>query len=95
MYLDGPASDLLDTRGIAYLTMGRSDLAIKDLEDAVTIQPSAVKSVHLAQAYLMANMRDRAIAALESAKAAGLRVDSLSPLEREPCQRLLDELAQK
>ena len=42
--LDGPTPDLLDTRGIAYLAMGRSDLAIKDLEDAVAVAPSPLSN---------------------------------------------------
>jgi tetratricopeptide (TPR) repeat protein len=92
---DGPTADLLDTRALAYMANGQSDLAIKDLEDALAMHPSPLKHVHLAQAYLMANKRDNASSALEDAKAAGLREDSLSPLERENCQRLVEELAQR
>jgi cellulose synthase operon protein C len=93
--LDGPTPDLLDTRGIAYLAIGRSDLAIKDLEDAVAVSPSGLKFAHLAQAYLMANRRIDAGAALESAKAAGLRTENLTPLENKACRGLLEELAQR
>jgi cellulose synthase operon protein C len=93
--LDGPTPDLLDTRAIAYLAMGRSDLAIKDLQDAVAVNPSGLKFAHLAQAYLMANRRIDAGAAFESAKAAGLRTENLAPLEKKACRGLLEELAQR
>ena len=73
MTLDGPAPDLLDTRAVAYLAMGRDDLAIKDLEDAVAVRPSPLKYLHLAEAYLMASRRSEATLALHSAKTAGLR----------------------
>ena len=46
---DGPTPDLLDTRALAYMAMGQSDLAIKDLEDAVGVRPSPLKYVHLAR----------------------------------------------
>jgi tetratricopeptide (TPR) repeat protein len=92
---DGPTADLLDTRALAYMAKGQSELAIKDLEDAIAMHPSPLKHVHLAQAYLMANKRSNARSALEDAKAAGLREDSLSPLERVNCERLVQELAQR
>ena len=57
--LDGPTPDLLDTRGIAYLAMGRSDLAIKELEDASTSSPTAIRYVHLGQAYRLPACRSR------------------------------------
>ena len=39
MKLDGPVPDLLDSRAISYLAAGRSDLAIRDLEDGSTKVP--------------------------------------------------------
>ena len=95
MSLDGPAPDLLDTRAVAYLAIGRNDLAIKDLEDAVGVHPSALKYLHLAEAYLMASRRSEATVALRSARTAGLSTESLLPLERETCRRLLAELARE
>ncbi len=75
--------------------MGRSDSAIKDLEDAISVRPSPLKYLHLAEAYLTASRRDLATAALQNAKTAGLNADTLSPLERDKCRQLLAELAQK
>ncbi len=92
---DGPTPDLLDTRALAYMATGQRDLAIKDLEDAIAVRPSPLKYVHLAQAYLLAKRRNDASSALLDARAAGLSEEGLSPLERENCQRLVQELAQR
>jgi hypothetical protein len=43
----------------------------------------------------MVNRRNDADAALRRAKAAGLRVEMLTPLERGACEQLLGEVAQK
>jgi tetratricopeptide (TPR) repeat protein len=91
----GPRPQLLDTRALAYLAMGRSDLAIKDLEDAIAVRPTAESYLHLAQAYQMANQRNKAHKAWEEAKTRGLRMDNLHPLERGAYQRLVGELARR
>ena len=98
----GHCSRRTDTRtcwthhgGVAYLASGRSDLAIKELEDAVTAAPSPIKYLHLAQAYLSANRRLDADGALANAKSAGLKVENLTPLERTACRGLIQELAQR
>ena len=92
--LDGPTPNLLDTRAVAYLAMGRGNPAIKDLEDAVAVGPSPVRFVHLAEAYLLADRRNDADAALGRAKAAGLKTENLAPLERSACRGLLQQLTQ-
>jgi cellulose synthase operon protein C len=92
---DGATPDLLEARAIAYMTIGQSDAAVKDLEDAIAIRPSPLKYLHLAEAYLTASRRDEATAALESAKSAGLITDALSPLEKEKCRTLLAKLAKE
>ncbi len=95
MKLDGPAPDLLDTRAVGYLAAGRSDLAIRDLEDAITVRATPLKYVHLAQAYLMAERRKDAHAALQTARDTGLSAEKLSPLERENCERLFREMSRE
>jgi tetratricopeptide (TPR) repeat protein len=92
--LDGPTPDLVDTRSIVYITLGKSDLAIKDLEDVAGVEPSPLKYVHLAEAYAKANRTEDAKLAISEARTAGFVIERLSPLERESCQRLLVELAQ-
>jgi cellulose synthase operon protein C len=92
---DGPTPDLLEARAIAHMTIGRTGPAIKDLEDAVAVRPSALKYFHLAEAYLAASRRNDATAALRNAKTAGLNADALSPLEREKCRQVLAKLARE
>ncbi len=91
--LDGPNPEVLDTQALAYMAVGRSDLAIKNLEDAIAVNPSPLKYVHLAEAYLAAERRNDADVALRNAQTAGLDLKKLNPLERESCKRLLDALA--
>ncbi len=95
MELDGPTPDLLDTRAAGYLAVGRSDLAIRDLEDAVAVHATPLEYVHLAQAYLMADRRKDAHASFRSARAMGLSPETLSPLEREHCERLMREVGRE
>ncbi len=93
MRLDGPVPDLLDSRAISYLAAGRSDLAIRDLEDAINESATPLKYVHLAQAYLMADRRKDAQTALQTAQATGLSPAKLSPLERENYERLFRQVS--
>ena len=58
--LEGPLPDYLDTRGIIYLTLKRTQDAINDLEIAVKADPSPSRLFHLTQAYLQANNKERA-----------------------------------
>ncbi len=93
--LDGPTPDLLDTRAAGYLAVGRSDLAIRDLEDAVAVRATPLEYVHLAQAYLMADRRKDANASFRTARALGLNPERLSPLERENCERVMREIGRE
>jgi tetratricopeptide (TPR) repeat protein len=89
----GPRPSLLDTRALAYMATGRSDLAIKDLEAATAVaRPSPEMYLHLAQARLMAKDRKGADVALQKAKVSGLNTESLHPLERKAYERLLGDL---
>jgi cellulose synthase operon protein C len=59
--LEGPGPEYLDTRGIIYLSLKRTQDAINDLEIAVKADPSSPsKLFHLTQAYLQANNKERA-----------------------------------
>jgi tetratricopeptide (TPR) repeat protein len=80
--LRGPVSELLDTRAVVYTTNGDYQKAIKDLEDAVAIDPAPSRYFHLARAYLAAG--DEAAARLNFTKArdAGLKESDVHPLER-------------
>jgi len=73
--------------------MGRSDLALKDLEAATAVgRPIPEMYLHLAQARLIAKDRTGADAALRKAQDSGLDAGSLHPLERKAYDRLLAEL---
>jgi cellulose synthase operon protein C len=91
--IQGETPDVLDTRALVYLATNQPSLAIRDLEDAIVISPSADKYFHLARAYLMANRRTDAADAFTKAKELGLRIASLHPLERGGFQNLTAELA--
>jgi tetratricopeptide (TPR) repeat protein len=93
--LEGPKPGLLDTRALVHLAMGHGPEAVKDLEDALAVAPTATMYMHLAQARLMGGDRAAAAEALQAAKAAGLRAESLHPLEQTVYARLSGELARK
>jgi cellulose synthase operon protein C len=93
--IEGPGPDLLDTRALASLAMGRSTDAIKDLEDALAVAPNGSMYLHLTQARLIAGDRPGAAEAFRAAKAAGLGADALHPLEQTVYNRLSGELALK
>lgn len=86
----GPIPGLLDTRAAAHLAMGRSDLAIADLEAALAISPAPDMYLHMAQALAVAGDRNRSRTALEAAKEAGLDVAGLHPLDRKIYQMVLE-----
>ncbi|HEX5444293.1 MAG TPA: tetratricopeptide repeat protein, partial [Pirellulales bacterium] len=86
----GPAATLLDTRGTVYLALGKADKAVADLEEAVAQEPSASYYFHLARAHLLRGDRQAAAAALDRAKKAGLREESLHLLERGEYRKVLD-----
>lgn len=91
----GPNGDLLDTRATVKMALGRHDQAIRDLEEAVLVMPTASRYFHLTQAYKLTGNR---IAAKESwlkAKALGLKEKVLHPLERKEFRVLSVELAAK
>jgi tetratricopeptide (TPR) repeat protein len=77
--------DLLDTRGVAYLALGRPDadaLALKELEAAVAEAPSPATYFHLARAQLALGRRKDAAQSWERAKGTGLTPEGLHALER-------------
>jgi tetratricopeptide (TPR) repeat protein len=90
----GPLPSLLDTRGLAYLTLGQTEQAIRDLQESAAETRKASTYFHLAQAHLLAKNRGAAKDALQKAKAAGLKDSDLHPLERPAYQDLLEAIKQ-
>jgi cellulose synthase operon protein C len=89
--LVGPKPDYLDTRGVIYLSLKKTQDAIKDLQSAVEADPSPPKLFHLAQAYLQANNRERATYYWKDAVEKKLP-GGLHPLEQSAYQKVLGEL---
>ena len=79
----GPAPALLDTRAVIHLTAKESDLALRDLEEAIASAPEAAMFFHLARANLMADRIEAARLAWSDGERFGLKAEILDPLERE------------
>jgi tetratricopeptide (TPR) repeat protein len=92
MELYGPRPEFLDTRAVAYLTLGQTEQALADLEKAIADAPSATKYFHLTRAHHMARNPRAARAALTRANAAGLTAERLHPAERATYRQLVAEL---
>jgi len=90
--LGGPKSELLDTRGVIYTKLGKSQGAITDLIEATKQDASGPKYFHLAQAYLQAGNKQAAAESWAKARAQGLTPDRLHPLELPAYQKLLKDL---
>jgi len=93
--LEGSAPGLLDTRGLVYLALGRSEPALKDLTEAVALNPTPTLDFHLARAQMLADRRDAARASLRRAQVAGLDENAVDPLERKAFQTLVASLGKK
>jgi tetratricopeptide (TPR) repeat protein len=79
----GPVPALLDTRAIARLKANqKADDAIRDLEEAIAMQPTAVRYFHLTLAFRAAGNRTAADDSLTRARDLGVKLELLHPLER-------------
>jgi tetratricopeptide (TPR) repeat protein len=86
----GPAPELLDTRAVIFLAMGRGARAMQDLQEAIAEKPLAASWFHLALVHSSAKDRRASQEALQKAIGLGLKVNSLHALERDAYQRLRD-----
>ena len=89
--LYGPRGELLDTRAVVYLALGRAEEARADLQEAVKEALTPVRCFHLARANLE---RDKKAAARELRRATelGLKPDHLHPAEQALYPRIIEEL---
>lgn len=93
--ITGEDPSLLDTRGVAYLTLRQGDAlerAAQDLETVTAALPNPASFFHLAQAYLAAGRRRDADQAWRRAKSLGLNAAVLHPLERPAFVQMAKEL---
>jgi tetratricopeptide (TPR) repeat protein len=93
--LYGPQAELLDTRAVVYLALGRTQPAIADLNTAVADAPSPASYFHLVRAHHEAKDNRSALAVLSQANAAGLTAERLHPSERDTYRRVLADLKQR
>ena len=93
--LQGESPNVLDTRAIAYMALGRAGDAVQDLENAIVRSPVATKYFHLARAYRMVGRRDEAGQALQKAKDLGQTLADVHPIERQAYQDLVADLAKR
>jgi tetratricopeptide (TPR) repeat protein len=93
--LMGPRPELLDTRGLVQLKMGRADLAVGDLERVTAEAPTAARWFHLACAYRQAHNPEAARRAFRHARELGLQLTQLHPLERGHLGAVFEELGKE
>jgi tetratricopeptide (TPR) repeat protein len=89
--LMGPVPELLDTRAVILLTLGKNKEAIQELEAALAEKAIPASYFHLAQAYARLNQQGKAAQAL--ARARDLAESQLHALERPAYRKLRADLA--
>lgn len=88
--LAGPQAALLDSRAVAHLARGDAWSAIDDLENAIAQAPSPARCFHLARAYDLAGLTNKAGKAMGEARSLGLTLGQLHPLEQMRCAPALE-----
>jgi tetratricopeptide (TPR) repeat protein len=91
----GPRPELLDTRAVVSLALGRSAAAVADLKQANADTPTPARYFHLARALHMERRPAEALKALTKAKAAGLEPKGLHPAERVQYDKINKELYER
>jgi len=93
MHTFGPVEDMLDTRAIVRIAQGEYDLAIEDMELALSVSRDPVKYFHLAKAYILAGDGRAAVKAWEKAQELGFdKKDSLPMLEKATFEQILQKI---
>jgi tetratricopeptide (TPR) repeat protein len=88
----GPRPDLLDTRAVVHLARGQAAPAIADLKRATREEPNASRYFHLARALSMAGQSQAALRAFQKARASGLDLKGLHPIERGDFKKMAADL---
>ena len=79
----GPVSDMLDTRAMVCLARNEYDLAVEDMELALSISKDPVKYFHLAKVHMGAGNGPAALRAWDQALANGFKKEALMSVEQE------------
>lgn len=88
----GERPELLDTRAVVYLGLGKERESVADLRRVVSDAPTPARYFHLSRAHQQAKDRSSALAALQRANELGLTPEQLHPSERETYRRVTAEL---
>jgi predicted Zn-dependent protease len=88
----GPTPGLLDTRGAARRVAGQVAGAVSDAESAVEQEPTAVRCLHLAEAYLAAGRPKDVLTALARATKLQATAPAFLPAEQAAFERVTAEL---
>ena len=75
-------AEVLDTRGRILIRLGRTDDAIKDLEEVVRVEPTGAHLFHLAYAYHKAGRDEDYRKTIERVRKTGLTVAGVDSTER-------------
>ena len=92
MEIFGPVEDMLDTRAVVRIALGKYDLAIKDMELALSVSQDPVKYYHLAKACIMAGEGQAAQVAWEKAQELGFEKKALPKLEKADFEQIRQQI---
>ncbi len=86
----GPVPNVLDTRAIAYLALGKGDPAVQLLREAISDSPSGLRYFHLALAHSATDDLDAAARAIEVGRDAHqLSIHEIPEIERAKYKQLM------
>ncbi len=88
----GNRPELLDTRAIAYVSLGMPQEAVRDLEKVVREAPTPARYFHLVRAHHLAKNAPQAQAALQRANELGLTLPNLHPIDQAAYSRVIGDL---
>ena len=91
----GPRGELLDTRAVIYIRLGRTKEALADLEEAIKEALTPTRCFHLALAHHKARENKAAARELKRANELGLVPADLHPVEQKDYRNMFAELGRR
>ena len=88
----GPNEDMLDTRAVVRIAQKKYDMAIKDMELALSVSRDPVKYFHLAKACALSGDGQAALQAWEKAKKNGFELQSLPNQEQVDFEKIRQKI---
>src|SRR5262249_26979285 len=87
----GRRADLLDTRGVVHLALGKTDAALNDLKEAIADARTPARLFHLARPHPQPRAQASPARVLREALTLGLKPADLHPVEQQTCRQMLAE----